>query len=248
MMKIAAVLVVLASVQDDPLVTQALRGYRHAWADFREGSVVVYLETTRVPEVDNGGNLVFKNLQAKVTWLVGNTDGDRATLRIESDGRESEFPTHFAPPHWVQGKGEKRPDEEITVGDRKYACRVTAIAIDPDKEASELTTIWQSAKAPVWAVKVRNETFARGHRNTSEESLLVAVDEKVKVGDADVLTSVVQVTTEVENGNKVVKKEWRSDEVPGRVVRRETRHYGKDGREIEAAFSKTDVVSFKTRK
>lgn len=248
MTKLAALLVALAFVQDDPLVVAALQGFRHPWVEFRDGSTVTYVETTRLPEVDNSGSLVFKDLAVKVTWSLAKTDGDRAVLRIESDGRESEFPTHFAPPNWAVGKGEKKPDEEITVGSQKYACRVTAIAVDADKEASELTTVWQNGKAPGWAVKVRNETFARGHRNTWEESLLTAVDEKVKVGDAEVACYVVQVTTEVENGNRVVKKEWRSDEVPGRVVRRETRHYGKDGREIGAAFSKTDVVSFKTRK
>jgi hypothetical protein len=248
MVKFAFALVWILAVQDDPIVAEALRGYRHAWSDFREGSAVTYLETTRVPEVDNSGNLVFRDLSAKVTWLLGGADNDRATLRITSDGRESEFPTHFALPHWAQGKGVRRPDEEIAVGDRKFTCRVTVIAVDAEQEASEVTTIWQNAKAPGWAVKVRNETLARGHRNTSEETILLALDQKVKVGDAEVACYLVQITSEVENGNKVVKKEWRADDVPGRVVRRETHHFGKDGREIEAAFSKTEVVSFSTRK
>jgi hypothetical protein len=44
-----------------------------------------------------------------------------------------------------------------------------------------------------------------------------------------------------------VKREWRSDAVPGRVVRRETRYFTGD-RENEGAAVKMEVVSFEARR
>lgn len=248
MTKIFAILTLAALVQDDPVVAEALKGFHHPWSEFREGATVTYSQTTRRPEIDNSGNLVMKDVVSSVIFTMGNTDGSRGVVRIESEGRESDFPLHFTPPHWAAGKGERKADEELTVAGKKFVCRVTAVAVDPDKDASETTTIWQNDKAPGWAVRVKNETFARGQRNTWEESVLVAVEEKVKTAEAEVPCYVVEVTSQVEAGNKVVKKEWRSEEVPGRLVRREERHFTKDGREIEAAFTKMEVVRFKGRK
>jgi hypothetical protein len=236
-----------ALAQDDPLVASALRGYHHPWAGFREGSAVTYRETSRRPEVDGNGNLVLKEVVSQMVWSVASTDGDKATLRIQGEGQDSEVLHHFALPNWTQGKGERRAEEDLVVGATRYPCKVTAIVIDADKDASEVTTIWQNPLAPGWAVKVRNETFMRGKINTSEETLLIGVREEVKVGDRDVPCRVVQVTTEVDSGGRVVKKEWRADEVPGGVVRRETRHYQR-GREIEAAFTQMEVVRFSGRK
>ncbi len=249
MMKVlplSALLALAATLQDDPVAAAALKGYSHPWAEFREGSTVTYHETTRRPEVDGAGNLVLKEIVTPVTWSVLTTDGNKSVLRIQSEGQESDVPHHFVRPNWTKGKGERQADEELAVGGSKFLCRVTTISVDADKDASEVTTIWQNPEAPGWAVKVRNETRVRGKPNTTEESVLVAMLAKLKVGEREVACHVVQVTTEVENGGRVVQKEWRSDEVPGKVVRRETRHY-RAGREIEAAFSKMDVVSFKGR-
>jgi hypothetical protein len=247
MMKISAILVLSALLQDDPVAAAALKGFSHPWADFRVGSTVTYKETSRRPEVDGAGNLVLKDVVTQVVWSMASTDGEKAVLRIQSEGQDSEVPYHLALPNWTKGKGERKADEEVQVGGTKFMCKVTTISVDADKDASEVTTIWQNPEAPGWAVKVRNETFVRGKTNTSEEAVLVGLQETVKVGDREVPCRLVQVTTEVDNGGRVVKKEWRSDEVPGGILRKETRHYQR-GREIEAAFSKMEVVRFNGRK
>ena len=218
MMKSFALLILPAFLQDDPVVATALRGYGHPWADFREGSTVTYKETSRRPEVDGGGNLVLKDVVTQVVWSMASTNGEKAVLRIQSEGQDSEVPYHFVLPNWTKGKGERKADEEIQIGGKKFLCKVTTISVDPDQDASEVTTIWQNPEAPGWAVKFRNETFVRGKSNTSEEAVLVGLNETVKVGDREVVCRVVQVTTEVDTGGRVVKKEWRADEIPGGIL------------------------------
>lgn len=248
MIKLAtAAILAGAFLQDDPVVATALRDYKHPWADFAEGATVTYKDTVKRPEIDQGGNLVLRDVETQMVWTVGPTEGGKVVLKVASDGRESEFPHHLSAPGWSKGKGERKPDEEIAVGGSKFGCRVTAILIDLDKDASQVATIWQNPEAPGWAVRFRNETFAKGRRNTAEEESLVALEEKVKVGDREVACHVLERKTEVEGELREIRKEWRSGEVPGRVVRREVRHY-RGGREITAAASKMEVVSFKSRK
>ncbi|HLF92473.1 MAG TPA: hypothetical protein VJB14_03365 [Planctomycetota bacterium] len=242
-----SLLLVAALAQDDPIAAAAIKGFRHPWSEFGEGCTVTYRETIKRPEIDDGGNLVLKDVVSEMIWTVESTDGAKAVLKIASEGREAEVPHHFALPNWAKGKGERKADEEVVVGGVKVACRVTTIAVDADKDASQVTTIWQNPEMPGWAVRFLNETLVRGKRNTSEEELLLSAREKVKVGEQEVVCYVVQATTEVEGGARVVRKEWRSGEVPGVLVRQDMRHY-RAGREIEAARSKKEVVSFRSRK
>jgi hypothetical protein len=52
---------------------------------------------------------------------------------------------------------------------------------------------------------------------------------------------------EVVGGTKTVKKEWRSDEIPGRVAKRETVQY-QNGKEVDSGYSQMEVVKVKARR
>jgi hypothetical protein len=168
-------------------------------------------------------------------------------LQIRSGGQESHVPFFKTLPNWFRGKIEPKGHEEIAVGKRKYDCTVTRIALDEGKDVSQVTTIAKAPDAPIWAVRMRVETLAGGVANTVEEQLLVAEEQKLKVGEQELSCAVVQVTTESTGGSKTVRKEWRSEAVPGGLVRREVKQYLND-KEIEAAGSTIEVVSYKINK
>jgi hypothetical protein len=242
----AAAAIAAFAVQDDPLVKEAVKGWRHPWADFREGSTVTQRESLRVPEIDDQGNLVQKETASDVSWTVTSVEGHKVNLKIVRGEQENEVPHFLGPPNGFRGKGEKRGTEEVVVAGRKLVCEVTSIALDAGKDAAQVTTIARSPEVPYWAVRFRVETLMRGKVNTSEEELLVGVNEKVKVGDRELVCQVVEVTTRAGAGRSV-RREWRSDEVPGRLVRRETRQFQGD-KEITLAGSKMEVVSYRARK
>jgi hypothetical protein len=121
------------------------------------------------------------------------------------------------------------------------------LSVDADKDAGQVTTIVKAAGTPCWAVRVKVETFERGRPIASEEELLVSCAERVRVGDREVVCHVVRVTTEAPGAGRTVRTEWRSDEVPGRLVRRETRQYQGE-KEITLAATHVEVVSFEARK
>jgi len=242
-----AVLVVWAAIQTDPLLAEATKGYKHPWADFREGSTVTIRETVRRPEIDEKGDLVQRAVPTEFVWTVTAIVGDQVTLRVVQGEQDDEIPYHTRPPQWFRGKAESKGREEVAVGTRKFDCAVTSIAFDSGKDVSQRTTVWKAAGAPSWAVRVRVETLTRGALTTSEDERLVALEERVRVGAKEVLCAVVEVTTEAAGQGKSVRKEWRSDEVPGRVVRRETRHF-QGGKENTLAYTQMEVVSFKARK
>jgi hypothetical protein len=243
---IGAILLVSWALRDDPVVVEALKGYKAPWSDFSQGSVVTYREKTRRPELDAKGNFVLSQVALDLVWSVVATGEEKAVVRVEVEGRESEITFFLGLPDWSRGKGERKEPETIVVGGKSYACAVTSITLDMDKDAGRCVTICRSPEAPAWAVRFRVETFAKGIRNTVEEELLLNASESVKIGDKELACQVVQVTTEAAD-RKIVKKEWRSDEVPGRLVRRETRYYSQD-KEITSAFTSIEVTSFKTRK
>jgi hypothetical protein len=240
------IFVVSWALQDDPIVVEALKGYKAPWSDSLQGSAVTYREKTLRPELDAKGNFVLRETALDLVWSVVTVGEDKALVRVEVEGRESEITFFLGLPDWSRGKGERKGQEKIVVGNKTYDCAVTSISLDMDKDAGRCVTICRSPEAPVWAVRFRVETFAKGIRNTREEELLLAALENVKVGDRDVACQVVQVTTEAAD-RKIVKKEWRSDEVPGRLVRRETRYYSQD-KEITSAFASIEVITFKIRK
>jgi len=248
-MKWLAVLAwLLASVQDDGVVREALKGWAHPWAGFRAGSRLVFNETRKTSSFDaDQKKTVFKDKVTQHIWTVKGAGEDRVILHMEGGGQEADVPLYLAMPGIFRGKGESRGEAEVAVGEKRYRCAVTAIVLDPDKDAGQVTTIYRCAGAPGWAVKVLAETFMGGKRNTWEEELLVEVDRKLEIDQREVLCHVVEVTTGSEGGGRTVKREWRSDAVPGRVVRRETRYFTGD-RENEGAAVKMEVVSFEARR
>lgn len=243
----ALLLVVPLCLQDDPVAAEGLRGYKHPWADFGDGTTVTFRETTRRPDIDASGKLVYKDVTNDVTWTVLSAAGEKTTFKIEGGGQESLIPFFITSPSWARGKGERRGTEEIAVGGVKRTCAVTTITLDADKDAGQVTTISKSADVPYWAVRWRVETLMKGRTNTSEEELVLEVDQKVRVGDRELSCVVVQSTVETPGGFRSVRKEWRSDEVPGRVARREARQY-QNGREVESSVAQMEVVRFRAKR
>jgi hypothetical protein len=243
-MKIA--LLFLCLVQDDPLAAELLKDWRHAWAGFPEGSLVTYKRTLRQPEISNDGELVYRELNEQESWIVQGTEAGRIMIKMVRGEDSQEIPHHATPPPWFRGKGERKPDEDVAVGGKKLSCRVTQFLFDADKDAGQRTTVWRSAGSPSWAVRLKVETLARGAVNTSTEELLVVAEEKVKAGDQEVVCHVVEVTVQA-GASRTVHREWRSDLVPGRIVRRETRFYQGE-KENGAARSQMEVVNFRGRK
>ena len=234
-------------LQDDPVAAEALKGYQHPWAGFGDQSAVTVRETIRRADIDATGNLVYKDVTTDFTWTVLASAGERTTFKVEGGGQESTIPFFIALPGWARGKGEKKGTEEITVGGVKRTCSVTTLSFDTDKDAGQLTTICKCPEVPYWAVRWRTETLLQGKANTWEEELVLEVDQKLKVGEHTVACVVVQSTVESLGGAKTVRKEWRCDDVPGRVVRREVRQYLK-GKELDSAFAQMEVVRFRGKR
>jgi hypothetical protein len=234
-------------VQDDPVAAEALKGYQHPWAGFGDGSSATIRETIRRPDIDATGNLVYKDVASEVTWTVIAAAGEKTTFKLEGGGQESFIPFFTTLPNWARGRGEKKGTEEISVGGVKRTCQITTISLDAEKDAGQVTTISKSPEVPYWAVRWRVETLLKGRPNTSEEELVLDVGQKLKVGNLEVLCVVVQGTVDTPGGARLVKKEWRSDEVPGRVVKRESRQYV-NGKEIESAYSQMEVVRFRGKR
>jgi hypothetical protein len=242
-------LLVLAPLclQDDPIAAEALQGYKHPWADFGDASSVTMKETTKRPDIDAAGNLVYKDVTTEVTWTVVQTAGEKATFRIQGGGQDSLIPYFLSLPNWARGKGEKKGSEDLVVGGVKRTCQVTMISFDADKDAGQVTTISKSPDVPYWAVRWRVETLLNGKPNTSEEERVLDVGRKVKVGDRELPCVLIESTVETLGGTRTVRREWRSDEVPGRVVRREGHQY-LNGKELESALTQMEVVRFQSKR
>jgi hypothetical protein len=234
-------------VQDDPIAVEAMRGYKHSWAEFGDTSSVTLRETIRRPDIDPSGKLVYREVTSDVSWTVVAATGEKTTFKIDGGGQESMLPFFINPPSWARGTGQRKGSEEITVGGVKRTCQLTVISLDADKDAGQVTTISKCPEVPYWAVRRRVETLLKGKPNTFEEELVLEVDQKVKVGDRELPCVLVQVTVDSVGGVKTVRKEWRSDEVPGRVARRESRQY-LNGKELESGFSQMDVVRFRAKR
>ena len=233
-------------LQDDPVAAEALQGYKHPWADFGDSSTVTMRETTKRPDIDASGNLVYKEVTNEVTWTVVQSAGEKATFKIQGGGQESLIPYFLTLPNWARGKGEKKGSEELTVGGVKHTCQVTTISLDVDKDAGQVTTISKSPEVPYWAVRWRVETLLKGKPNTSEEERVLDVGQKLKVGERELSCVLVEATVESVGGARTVRREWRSNEVPGRVVRRESRQY-LNGKEQDSASLQMEVVRFRAK-
>src|SRR6185436_13809076 len=110
------VLIAPAFLQQDPVAAEALRGYKHPWADFGDGATVTLRETTRRPDIDTSAKLVYKETTTDVTWTVIAAAGEKTTFKVEGGGQESLFPFFIQLPNWARGKGEKKGTEEIAIG------------------------------------------------------------------------------------------------------------------------------------
>jgi len=234
-------------LQQDPIAAEAIRGYKHPWADFGDASSVTMRETIRRPDIDASGKLVYKDITSDVTWTVVAAVGEKTTFKIEGGGQESVLPFFISAPSWARGVGERKGTEEITVGGVKRTCQVTQIALDVDKDAGQVTTISKCPDVPYWAVRRRVETLLKGKPNTFEEEIVLEVDQKVKIGDREVACVLVQVTVDAVGSVKTVRKEWRSDEIPGGVARRESHQY-LNGKELDSALSQMEVVRFRAKR
>ncbi len=243
---ITLALLVLAH-QEDPIAAEALKGYKHPWADFGDGCSVTAKETMKRPDIDAKGQLVYTDVTYEMTTTVLAAAGEKSTLKIEGAGQESQIPFFIALPSWARGKGEKKGTEAVAVGGVKRDCEVTLISLDTDKDAGQVTTIWKCSEVPYWAVKWRTETLLQGRPNTWEEEVVLEVNQKLKVDGRELTCVIVQTTVEAAGGAKTVKKEWRSGEIPGRVLRREARQY-LNGKEMDSGYSEMEVVRFKGKR
>src|SRR5689334_10348354 len=82
----------LLLLQQDPIASEAMRGYKHPWADFGDASSVTMRETIRRPDIDASGKLIYKDVTTDVTWTVVAATGENTTFKIEGGGQESLLP------------------------------------------------------------------------------------------------------------------------------------------------------------
>src|SRR5262249_53668478 len=162
-------------------------GYKHPWQDFANGSTVTARETMRRPDIDAKGQLVYKDVTNEITSTVLAAQGEKTTLKIEGAGQESQIPYYVSLPNWARGRGERKGTETVVVGGVKRDCQVTQISFDQNKDAGQVTLIFKSPELPYWAARWRTETLLQGRPNTSEEELVLDVDQKLKVGDKEIL-------------------------------------------------------------
>ncbi len=249
MLRFPAILAALCvSLGQDDAAREAVRGYAHPWAGFRAGTRLIFNEITQAASFDQSlGRTTFKDKITQHVWVVKSASADRVTIHMEAGSLESDIPIYLDIPAKFRGKGEARGEEVVVVGRRSYRCSVTAISLDLDKDAGQVTRIYRCPDAPLWAVKVVAETFIKGNRNTWEEELLVEENIRLTIDGREVTCQLVKVTTGSEDGRRTVKKEWRSEVIPGGVARRETRYYAGD-REIQGSAVIMEVVGFEAKR
>ena len=187
MIRTTVVMALMAAlVQDDPIAAEAIKGWKHPWADFGDGCQIVTREMMRQPDISPAGKLIYKDVTNEITTTVQASAGEKTTLRIVGAGQESLIPYFTSLPGWTRGRGEKKGTETIEVGGVKRECEVTMILLDAAKDAGQVTVICKSPEVPYWAVRRRTETLDKGKANTSEEELVLDVGVKLKVGDLEV--------------------------------------------------------------
>ena len=205
------ILLLAALLQTDPLSDDLLSGWRHPWAGFAPGSKVVFRQTSKRPDIDAAGKLVYRDETEEVAYTVVTQEGEKPTIRIRSGDVSSDIPYFTSSPGWFRGKVERKAKAAVAVGDKSYDCAVTTFTLDEGKDLSQVTTVHTAPGTPVWAVRLRVETLANGVVNTSDEERWIGADQAVKIGDREVICQLVEVRTEVKDGPVTVKREWRSD-------------------------------------
>lgn len=237
----------VACLLQSDLAAEALRGWKHAWADFDSGSSVKAKVTTKRPSISAEGELVYRDETDEMTYVVVKNDGEKPVISMRSTLQTSEIPYYLTPPTWFRGAVEKKGKESLETAGRVWDCDVYVFSLDEGKDASQKTTVWKAAGAPTWAVRTRVETFLNGRRNTMVEETLILLDQPVEIEDRTLRCPVVEMRTEVEGGPTTVKREWRTDAVPGRVARSETRLFDK-GKEVPSGAQQMEVVSFHAKR
>lgn len=240
-------LMLLLALQADPLSAEVLKAWRHPWEGFAPGSKVTQRQASKRPDIDAKGELVYKDEIEDVTYSVVTQLGETPTIRIRNGNESSDIPYVTQPPGWFRGKAARKGKETLTVGELKVDCEVLTFTLDEGKDLSQVTTVWKAEGTPVWAVKARVETLAHGKSTTSEEERWVGANAALKIGGKDVLCQVVEVRTEVAGGATTLKREWRTDEIPGRVAKREQR-VEQAGKDVPGAALQMDVVSFESKR
>lgn len=227
--------------------SEVLKDWRHPWGGFAPGSTVKFRQLSKRPDISPEGQLVYRDEAEEITYTVVTQEGEKPTIRIRSGDVSSDIPYFTTPPGWFRGKVERKASETLKVGELEIPCQVTTFTLDEGKDLSQVTTVHTAPGLPVWAPRVRVETLANGTVTTAEEERWVARDQALKIGGRDVVCQLVEARTEVKDGPLTVRREWRSDEIPGRVARRELKVL-QNGKEVEAASTQMEVVSFEAKR
>src|SRR5688572_3672488 len=126
-----------ALLQADPLSADVLKDWRHPWGGFGTGSKVVIRQTSKRPDIDAKGQLVYRDEAEEVTYTVVTQEGEKPTIRIRSGDVSSDIPYFTTPPGWFRGKTERKAKAPVTVGGRTYDCEVTTFTLDEGKDLSQ---------------------------------------------------------------------------------------------------------------
>lgn len=227
--------------------SDVLKGWKHPWGGFGPGSIVKVKQLSKRPDIDKDGQLVYRDETEDMSYSVVTQQGEQPTIRIRSGDVSSDIPFFAAQPNWFRGKVEKGAPETLKVGEKSFECQVTTFTLDEGKDLSQVTTLHTASGAPVWALRLRVETRVNGAMTTAEEERWVAADQAVKIGARDVTCQLVEIRTEVKDGPTTLKREWRNDEIPGRVARREVKVL-QNGKEVPQASTQMEVVSFDAKR
>ena len=94
---------------------------------------------------------------------------------------------------------------------------------------------------------VREASNIHEGKYSYDEVVFGGVDQKVKIGDRELSCVLVQVTVDAVGGTRTVRREWRCEEIPGGVARRESRQY-LNGKELDSSLSQMEVVRFRAKR
>jgi len=130
-----------ALLQADPLSADVLKDWRHPWAGFAPGSKVVIRQTSKRPDIDAKGQLVYRDEAEEVTYSVVTQEGEKPTIRIRSGDVSSDIPYFTTAPGWFRGKAARKGKETVSVGSRAFDCEVTTFTLDEGKDLSQVTTV-----------------------------------------------------------------------------------------------------------
>ncbi|MCC6738761.1 MAG: hypothetical protein IT452_06920 [Planctomycetia bacterium] len=190
-------------------------GLADRWTRFKAGSFVTIKTTSRI----SGEEMV-----EETKYTVTEVTADYYALKIETTMggnalpvTEVKFPlTPSAAPEWTW---EEKGKEELEIGGEKVACTVR-VGTSSDKKS--VWTVWTAEVegAPL-EVKSEKKLVVPGGART-EASTATNLSETLKVAGKDVRCCVKTTLLEIE-GQKSEGTVWESRDVPGLVVKSETK-------------------------